>query len=153
MTEDCIIAEIAKRHGVLLDRHDPILLVSTMLDMHAADQQERDERIVSALSEANRPPPPVLTDDQVQAIAKRTAQGAAAWAADTIKAAHRQHYVIMLATILAAVALGGVSTWWAFGLPMVAAPARVAIGLGVMLLSGVVGYGIATTTLRETRGR
>jgi hypothetical protein len=106
------------------------------------------DRMEAALKQQ---PPPVLTDDQVQAIAKRTAQGAAAWAADTIKAAHRQHYVIMLATILAAVALGGVSTWWAFGLPMVAAPARVAIGLGVMLLSCVVGYGIATTTLRVGR--
>jgi Zn-dependent membrane protease YugP len=128
-----VIAEIAKRNGVILDPDDPVLVINTMLDIHA------------------KPPPVVLTDAQVKEIGLHLARGSQAWAAGMIQAAHRQHYVIMLATILAAVALGGLSAWWIFGMPIVATPVRIATGLGIMLLSGVVGYGIATTTLKPQR--
>jgi hypothetical protein len=40
-----IIAEVAQRNGVLLDRDDPILTVNTMLEMHAADQRERTDEL------------------------------------------------------------------------------------------------------------
>jgi hypothetical protein len=45
MDEDRIIAEVAKRNGVLLNREDPILQINTMLELHAADHQEREERL------------------------------------------------------------------------------------------------------------
>jgi hypothetical protein len=45
MDEERIIAEVAKRNGVLLHRGDPVLQIHTMLDLHTADHQEREERL------------------------------------------------------------------------------------------------------------
>jgi hypothetical protein len=44
MDEERIIAEVAKRNGVLLHRDDPILQIHTMLDLHTADHQEREAK-------------------------------------------------------------------------------------------------------------
>lgn len=126
MDRDRIIAEIATRNGVLLERHDPILLVSTMLDMHEADQRERDERIAAALSEINRPPA-VLTDKQVDDIGARLARGAVTWIGGMVQAANRRHYALMLAALLAAAIVGGVVTSLGFGLHRWLTPAPPAL--------------------------
>lgn len=117
MDHDRIIANIAKRNGVLLERHDPILLVSTMLDMHEADQMERDERIAAALSGINRPPP-VLTDQQVDDIGARLARGCDSWSAGLVKAANRRHYGLLLASLFSTALVGALASWLAFGKPL-----------------------------------
>jgi hypothetical protein len=39
-----IIAAVAERHGVLLDRDDPLLMMATVMDLHAQDHLEREDR-------------------------------------------------------------------------------------------------------------
>ena len=118
MEQDRIIAEVAKRNGVLLNRDDPILQINTMLELHAADQQERDAGIVAALSEIRQPAPVGLTDKQVNDLGKMLQQGCAAWADRVVGAATRKSAAIMLATIFGAALLGGVVAWLAFGMPL-----------------------------------
>ena len=45
MDEERVIAEVARRNGVLLHRDDPVLQIHTMLDLHTSDHQEREERL------------------------------------------------------------------------------------------------------------
>lgn len=40
MEQDRVIGEIARRNGVKLDPHDPVLMISTLLDLHAADHDD-----------------------------------------------------------------------------------------------------------------
>ena len=42
MDGDRIISEVAKRHGILLDRDDPVLIINTMLELSERDRQERE---------------------------------------------------------------------------------------------------------------
>lgn len=100
MDRDRIIAEVAKRNGVLLTRDDPILLVSTMLELHAAEQSAG------------------FTDKQVEEIGRRLARGCEVWSGGMVQAAIRKHYAIMLAALLAAAAAGGGVSWLAFGMPL-----------------------------------
>jgi hypothetical protein len=58
MDEGRVIAEVAKRNGVLLAPNDPIMQISTMLDLHAEDHHERlaamEERDLELLTGLSR---------------------------------------------------------------------------------------------------
>jgi hypothetical protein len=60
--QDRIIAEVAKRNGVLLHRDDPILQIQTMLDLHAAERQARDAEIIEVPAEVDLRITPILAE-------------------------------------------------------------------------------------------
>jgi hypothetical protein len=45
MDPERIIAEVAKRQGILLDRDDPVLSINTLLELHEQDRQEREDNL------------------------------------------------------------------------------------------------------------
>ena len=118
MDEDRLIAEVAKRNGVLLHRDDPILIINTMLEMHAADQQERDAGIVAALSQIRQPVPAGFTDGQVNDIGHRLLGACHMWSRNLMRPSLAKSWAVMAAVVLGAMLVGGVVSWLAFGQPL-----------------------------------
>jgi hypothetical protein len=103
MDQDRVVAEVAKRHGVLLDRDDPILTISTMLEMHEQDRQERDAKI------AQRDADLLAALSRVLERAEKDASGQlAATAAADLPAAIDRLVLEHLRWIVVLVALGAV---------------------------------------------
>jgi hypothetical protein len=74
VTRDEIIAEVAKRHGVLLGPDDPVLIEATMLEMHANACRERDDELLALPDEVSLRIAPVLA--RINALAAAGEQAA-----------------------------------------------------------------------------
>jgi hypothetical protein len=132
MDQDRIIAEVARRNGVLLTRDDPILQINTMLDLHAADHQEREARLAQRdadLLAAVKKLATVLADKQALDVAELT-KAAAAGAAEAITGEavysidrlvlQRYRRLVLLAALVLVLGIGaglGVGYWLRGGAP------------------------------------
>jgi len=114
MDKERVIAEIAKRQGILLHSDDPILSVSTMLDLFALDHEERERKLadrddaILAEVRATRNAMEIvaggngLSDPQVDKLGQRVAAACQSWAGNMVRAT--QHKSL---SILAAIGVGG----------------------------------------------
>lgn len=118
MDEERIIAEVARRNGVLLHRDDPILQIHTMLEMHAADHREREERLAQRdaafLAELSqiRQPAAVFTDGQVDNIGHRLLGSCQMWSRSLVRTSLAKSWAVMAAVVLGALVIGIGIGWW-----------------------------------------
>lgn len=130
MDENQIIAEVARRNGVLLAPNDPIMQIHTMIEMHEQDRQEREAKLtdvageierriapllaeIRALTAQQQNPQPVLSEKAIRQVAYEIAQKAS----DRLERVSRWSMARGIALLAAgAVALGGamlaVGYWW-----------------------------------------
>ncbi len=115
MDEERIIAEVAKRNGVLLHRGDPVLQIHTMLDLHTADHQEREERLAQRDADLVARLSQVLEQAKAQA-GGQLANTVAAELPRAIKLAVLQRFrwwaVLGGGALVLAVAAGFGAGWW-----------------------------------------
>jgi hypothetical protein len=96
-----LIAEVARRDGVLLDKGDPVLIVATALDVVMSEHR-------SALAEAAKPS---MSDEQVRNIA-----GILVHRVD-LQVAKRTTQLAMLAgagVLCVGLLIGAAAAWWFF---------------------------------------
>lgn len=116
MDEDRIIAEVAKRNGVLLTREDPILQISTMLALHAADHEERERRMVEQMAQLReaveaKQLEAVMTDKQVAQLGRQVAASSNGAVRDLARAANRRSLALIVAAGVALFGAGGLVVW------------------------------------------
>jgi hypothetical protein len=124
MDEDRIIAEVARRNGVLLAPNDPIMQINTMLELHAADQQEREAKLADVPAETELRIAPLLAEVRALMAETRTLTVEAQRAADKPLMTDQQVKWTVLPALLAAwdiwhvlvlvaaVAVGFGIHWW-----------------------------------------
>ena len=115
---DAAIAEVARVNGVLLDKHDPLLIVRTLAEIELQDHREREERQIQREEKT--------LADMRQIIAQ------AATLIDTAdKAANRPLLTDAQVKRDIIPALIGSIPWWC-----------AVAGLLLMLAAGVIGYSV-----------
>jgi hypothetical protein len=131
VTREEIIAEVAKRHGVLLSPDDPVLIEATMLEMVARDIHARDDEVLALPDEVSLRINPMLaemkavredmkaharaaafTDDQVHALGRHLVMACSGWAPRVIKATERRTIAILAAAGVAVLLLGMAISHW-----------------------------------------
>jgi hypothetical protein len=117
-TIDAAIAEVARQNGVLLDRHDPVLIVRTLAEMQLHDHQEREERQIKR-------------EEKTLADMRQIIAQAATLIETAGKAAERPMLTgTQIREELIPALLAGVPWWCAI------------VGLVLMMAAGAMGYGL-----------
>jgi hypothetical protein len=97
-------------------QHDPIRHPIRALAVHLDAQQRLFNDLQRTLD--TRQPAAVFTDKQVDDVGRRLLGSCQAWSAGLVRASLWRSWAAMAAIVLAAVIVGGVASWLAFGQPL-----------------------------------
>lgn len=127
MDQDRVIAEVATRNGVLLDRDDAVLVINTMLELHDHDHKARDEEFARRMDAFATRMEQLLEEAKTQAageIARRAIAELPRHAGQLVRQEHRKLFWQIAGLLVMAFVAGGTvfAGWqWFYGKPFLVA--------------------------------
>ena len=114
MDSGTLIAEVARRDGVLLDKGDPVLVVATAVDVvmtaHRQEMSDYAARMEAAVAAAK----PGLSDEALRAMIRDIGTRLAQNQSFFLRAFNWRTLTAALGIVLVAVGIGVAAGWWFF---------------------------------------
>jgi hypothetical protein len=106
-----LIAEVAKRDGILLDRNDPVIVMATAVDVAMEKRSQEMDTIVTRFETTVASATPALNDEQVEKIGNRIA-----WETNFLIGRRTAQFGAAMGAAVLGIGLlvGGAAGWWFF---------------------------------------